>query len=166
LFSLAVLEKENEKIAEAIVSAIRNAPVSKEASILISHSDHDEFLETSADIDLLVISPNAHLSGKSALKAKCILLPGTLLESLCCVASEYVITYGMSPRDTLTISSINEEEVVISMQRELVTLFGEILERQDLPKIPLQQSSPEKILSVTGALLSIGIPFESIRIPE
>lgn len=44
-----------------------------------------------------------------------------------------VISYGMSPRNTLTISSIAGEKYVIALQRDAVTLDGELILRQEFP---------------------------------
>ncbi|NLO47788.1 MAG: hypothetical protein GX111_05645 [Clostridiales bacterium] len=163
LFCLAVLESEDEKLAEAVTRLMKKSAKWHNTSVLISCSDKFGFLNTS-DIDLLIISPNAHFTKKTDLSAKCILLPGTLLDSLNGVESDYVITYGMSPRDTVTASSISDDGIVITLQRELVTLSGEILERQDLPKMPLRLPPPEKMMVVISALLLIGVPPDTISI--
>ena len=161
MFSLAVLEREDEKLAEAITRLMKMNAKKHNASVLISHSDKFELLNA-PDIDLLIISPNTRFSEKTALNAKCILLPGTLLDNLNGVESEYVITYGMSPRDTVTASSISDDGIVITLQRELVTLSGEVLERQDLPNMPLLMPTVEKTMAVLSVFLLIGVPPDAI----
>jgi hypothetical protein len=163
MFSLAVLETENEKIAAAIARVFKKNSGKNNISVLILSSDRYAFFKA-CEFDLLVISPNARLTEKTDLNSGCILIPGTLLDSLNSAGADYAITYGMSPRDTVTASSISDGGIVVTLQRELVTLSGEILERQDLPKLPLKQSAPEKMMSVLTALLLLGVPPDGIRL--
>lgn len=161
MFSLSVLENKHEKISISILQAIKRHSKKLNDTILIFCSDDYEYLHD-MDPDLLVISPEAHIKTNEALKANCILLPGGLLDSIGSVKTDYVISYGMSPRDTVTASSISESGVVISLQRELVTLKGEVLERQELPIMPSKKAKLEHMMAVKSALLLLGLSPEFI----
>lgn len=150
------MENRDEKIAASITKEIKKQSKKYNTSVLVSCAGEYDYLH-GVRADLLIISPEAKLNAKKALNAKCILLPGGLLDSLNALKTDYVISYGMSARDTITASSISEDGVLISLQRELVTLNGEIVERQELPAIPLKHSTPERIMSVRGALLLLGL---------
>ena len=68
--------------------------------------------------------------------------------------AECVVTYGMSPKNTITFSSIGEDACVVALQRELLTIGGDMLERQEFKvKSDLR---PDTLLAVTGALLILG----------
>lgn len=157
MFSLAVLENRDERIAASIVKAINRHARKFDTSVLLSCADEYEYFH-GIGADLLIISPEAKPNTKRTLSAKCILMPGDLIECFKAVKSDYVISYGMSPRDTITASSISDDGVQISLQRELVTLKGEVVERQELPLIPLKHSTPERIMTVLGAVLLLGLP--------
>ena len=66
-----------------------------------------------------------------------------------------VVSYGMSPRDTLTLSSIGEEECVIAVQRRFPTVWGGTVERQELV-VKRNGRTPEQVLVREGALLLLG----------
>ena len=116
---------------------------------------------------MLVVSPLAARQGLE-LPAACrtILLPGDaggLLEGLRAASA---VSYGDSPRDSLTISSREEGRLWAALQRELVTVDGQVVERQEFP-LPLSSPTEElSALAVAGALLLLGVPPESLnRIP-
>ena len=43
------------------------------------------------------------------------------------------ITCGVSPKDTITFSSKNEDEIVISLQRSIINLKDESIEPLEIP---------------------------------
>lgn len=43
------------------------------------------------------------------------------------------LTYGLSSRDTLTLSSVTPESAVVSLQRSIITLGGAVLEPAEFP---------------------------------
>ena len=71
-----------------------------------------------------------------------------------------VVSYGPSPRDTLTFSSIREAGMVLALQRELVTLDGRRVERQELV-LPVRQE-PLLTLAWAGTLLLAGAEPEDL----
>ena len=162
MYSLAVLEDKDEKIACSITQALQKIEQKNATPIVIVNSDSFEHLSGN-QYDLLIVSPKSRCRAEKIVDSKCILLPGDLLDGHGEIESEYAISYGLSPRETITISSLNEECAVISLQRELVTLAGQVLEQQELPKIPLMNASPEHVMTVTGTLLLAGVPPENIN---
>ncbi|MDR1736867.1 MAG: hypothetical protein LBR85_08395 [Oscillospiraceae bacterium] len=73
-------------------------------------------------------------------------------------ATAQLITYGMGARETLTYSSISPDGCVLSLQREIVTLRGLRLERQDIPLGCAPGVFGEVLLALAGALLAAGMP--------
>ncbi len=71
--------------------------------------------------DILVLSPDAVMTRRvesAPIKCGILLLPGDAdadsFDAGC------VVTYGMSPKNTLTLSSIGEDTCVLALQRELL----------------------------------------------
>lgn len=105
--------------------------------------------------DLLVVSSGG---GGGAVPAGC----GTLLSPSSAPAGEgllsprRVVSYGMSPRDSLTLSSIGTGRMVLTLQRELSALNGRLLERQDIPLRTGPGREPDDVLAASAALLLLG----------
>lgn len=96
--------------------------------------------------------------GKTNIVCGILLLPGDADAGI--FDAECIVTYGMSPKNTVTLSSINEESCVLALQRELLTIKGDVLERQE---IKIRGGMPPNcLLAVAGSLLILGInPAES-----
>ena len=69
--------------------------------------------------------------------------------------AEKVITYGMASHNALTLSSVGENRCVLTIQREIVTVFGKTLEPQDVV-IPRLHLEPQCALAASAALLIAG----------
>ena len=81
----------------------------------------------------------------------CLLVEGTCPAELrSAEKTAYVVTYGMSPRDSLTLSSLREP--VLCVQRSLIRPDGTVIEPQELPlgELPLP---PEQMLPLLGLQL-------------
>ncbi|MGI5959489.1 MAG: hypothetical protein ACOX60_08750 [Massiliimalia sp.] len=64
-----------------------------------------------------------------------------------------VVTVGMSSKDTVTFSSHQGEEWVVSLQRSICTLHGQILEPMEIPISLAGWKDEEEILSFVTILL-------------
>ncbi len=67
-----------------------------------------------------------------------------------------VITYGLSGRNTLTVSSVDDQRLFLALQREIVGLTGTRLERQELvvrhmPATPLTLATATALLAYGAA---------------
>lgn len=112
---------------------------------------------------LLVVSPRAAALGlRLPRECRTVLLPGEAGERGCLRAAS-AVSYGASPRDSLTISSREREQVWAALQRELVTVDGHVVERQEFP-LPLRPGEEElSVLAAAGALLLLGVPPEALH---
>ena len=63
------------------------------------------------------------------------------------------VTCGLSPYDTLTLSSITGERAVVTLQREIRTLGGIMVEPADFPITLCRPWKAEAILTVAAILL-------------
>ena len=102
-----------------------------------------------------------------ALPAACrtVLLPGYawgLPEGLRAASA---VSYGASPKNSLTVSSRRGERLWAALQRELVTVEGRVVERQEFP-VPFLSHGELASLAVAGALLLLGVPPEELDLQE
>lgn len=76
------------------------------------------------------------------------------------VAAEVAISYGMSPRDTLTVSGVTLDGLALSVQREFFTLDGR---RVVIQELTLDWSlGPERALPIAALGLLVGELGESV----
>ena len=107
--------------------------------------------------DLLVISPGAARAGVTE-RVSCgtVLLPGCAGRLLERVHARSAVSYGLSPRDSITLSSREGERLCLAVQRELVRVDGTVLERQELVAEAAGGQDPMLALALAGALLLLG----------
>jgi len=77
-------------------------------------------------------------------------------------AAEGVVTYGLSQKDTLTISSTVDKDMALALQREILDVNGGRTDRQEIllrrpPHLGLEQT-----LACVGGLLALGVEAEKI----
>nr|WP_326164516.1 hypothetical protein [uncultured Oscillibacter sp.] len=90
-----------------------------------------------------------------------LLAPGDCGAALGRVQAEAVISYGLSPRDSLTLSSLAEP--VLCVQRALPRPDGSVVEPQEFPLPPLP-GPPEALLPLLGLRL-LQMPLTEGRFP-
>ena len=113
---------------------------------------------------LVVVSPKAVLESRKLPRAcRTVLVPGSGAESLRGLRAASAVSYGPSPKDSLTVSSREEDRMWASLQREVVTLEGRVVERQEFA-VPLVRKGEEMTaLAVVGALLLLGVPPQEME---
>ena len=116
--------------------------------------------------DLLVVSPD--LRGEDAAPAVCraLLVPGRLSPLVGAVEAGWAVSYGVSPKDSLSLSSLGEKDLCLSLQREVVTLTGDCLECQELRLPRASRTSPFHVLACAGVQLLLGVPPEEVGVNE
>lgn len=115
---------------------------------------------------LLVVSPKAASRGLELPGAcRTVLLPGYAGDLLEGLRAASAVSYGTSPRDSLTISSREGDKLWAALQRELVTVGGRVVERQEFPLTLAHGTGELSGLAVAGALLLLGVPPESLNGP-
>ena len=82
---------------------------------------------------LLVVSPRAALRGPIAAACRTALLPGDPPLPELAPPGGQRRQLWLRPRDTLTLSSREGHRLWLALQRELVTVQGQVVERQEFP---------------------------------
>lgn len=112
---------------------------------------------------LLVVSPRASKDGLEVeLHCGTVLLPGDAGGLLNRICAQGAVSYGLSCRDSITLSSRKQDRIWVAVQRELVRMDGTVLERQEI-SVPLSSKlGVMETLAVTGAALLLGSRPEEI----
>jgi hypothetical protein len=159
---IAVIEEPGEKLSGVIASFLREK--GKRDVTLLGESA----LCGGVAPAVVVVSPGAGAKRKSVPELSCdiLLTPGKSPPKNK-ISAATLISYGMSDRDTLTLSSIDSDCLMVTLQRETTAVTGRGLDRQDIPIKRESGVSPEVMLAAAGALLLIGIsPDEFISPPQ
>lgn len=90
-----------------------------------------------------------------------LLVPGDCRPVLNAIQAEAVVSCGLSPRDSLTLSSLTEP--VLCVQRALPRLDGSVIDPQEFPLPPLPAPA-ETMLPVLGLRL-LQMPLTEGRFP-
>ena len=108
-------------------------------------------------LDLLVVSPDWTGENRSVSPCRAMLIPGRLAHLAEGLTASWAVSFGLSPKDTLTLSSMGEETIHLALQREIVTLTGQ---RQDPQEFPLDRQDHTalcQILACVGIQLLLGV---------
>lgn len=79
-----------------------------------------------------------------------------------CKTGQIVITCGTKATDTFSISSLEESQVSISLQRTLIAINGGVIEPCEITMHITKRYHPNKILPVAAVLLLAGIEWDSL----
>ena len=116
---------------------------------------------------LLVVSPRAAARGGGRPeRCRMALLPGDAPLPGWDLQAASAVSYGSGPKNTLTLSSREGRKLWLALQRELVTIQGQVVDRQEFPWILDHGASPQSALAVAGALLLLGVPPEQLSAPH
>ena len=108
-------------------------------------------------LDLLVVSPDWTGEDRRVPPCRAMLIPGRLAHLAEGLTASWAVSFGLSPKDTLTLSSLEEETIHLALQREIVTLTGQ---RQDPQEFPLDRQDHTalcQILACVGVQLLLGV---------
>lgn len=142
--------EQSEDLAERISTLAEPCPA------LVRACSHPALL-AGIDLDLLIVSPGAiGWAGAISLCCKRALLPGGLSALTRTLPTADILSYGPSPRNTITLSGLNEGTAAVAIQREFPDLNGCSVERQELV-LPFDgTTTPDLFLAQVGAALLLG----------
>ena len=116
------------------------------------------------NLDLLVVSPAATgWAGAASVTCRMVLLPGGAGPMVRGMHVESAVSYGAGPRNTITLSSLERDRICLAIQRELVTVEGCVVDRQELVlPFPAGRETPDLFMARTGALLLLGCDVSAL----
>ncbi len=114
--------------------------------------------------ELLVVTPGA-LKREVDLPGTCrtALLPGECGDAFRHLRADCAVSYGAGPKDSLTLSSRRGDLLWCAIQRELVTVDGLIVDRQEFPMYLPKGMGPLVGLAAAGTLLLLGVEPEKLE---
>lgn len=121
-------------------------------------------MDPSQRADLLVISPDLTEQDIHPPACRAALVPGRLSPLAGEIPAEWAVSYGISPKDSLTLSSLGEDAISLALQREVVTLGGACLECQELCLAHGGHRAPLHVLACAGVQLMLGVPPEKVSL--
>ena len=154
MVQIGVWERE-EGVAGAVEAALAAAG---RAGLRLLNGAHPAALAGEA-LSLLTVSPGAvGWAGAGAIACRTVLLPGSAGPLARHLKADRAVSYGPSPKDSITLSSLEGDQICVALQRELVTVTGRVLERQELVLPFPTGRDPLPWLAVTGTLLLLEVP--------
>ncbi|MDR2421213.1 MAG: hypothetical protein LBD49_03800 [Oscillospiraceae bacterium] len=144
--TIAVLENSGEGFADAVCGALADVP-----GVLAVNLAGAAGTSREISCDIVVVSPG--YTGGARGSCLALLAPDGRAPTL--FDSKTVVTYGMSPCSTLTLSSIGDGRAWLAVQRELMTLGGELVEEQELEITA--SGGTDASLAAAGGRLLLGI---------
>jgi hypothetical protein len=157
---LAVIDEGCDDLAAKIASGIGKYGGSPDDIRLVKAASCAELSGSRPGI--LVLSENASgicLGDSERISCGILLLPGDFVVCDNRFEAGCIVTYGMSPKNTITLSSISETSCVLAIQREFLTAGGDFLERQEIKVMGGMR--PGCLLAVAGALLLLGLKLDA-----
>lgn len=161
--TVIVLEDEKECIASTIKSFLENFKFQETYTIL----RYSQSIESDRNCALLVSPEKAvefSYTENEYIFCKALITPETASHTIYKhMRFDYVVSYGLSQRSTITYSSLGRENSIISLQRKIATLSDRILESQELPVKITEKLEPISALAVYSALLMLDFPLRSLN---
>lgn len=115
--------------------------------------------------DLLVVSPDLRREADSPpLRCRALLTPGRLSPLAGGLTAGWAVSYGLGPKDSLTVSSLGQERMGLVLQREVVTLGGACLDCQEFFLPCRAPCAPCYVLACAGVQLLLGVPPEQVAV--
>lgn len=112
--------------------------------------------------DILLVSSDVGQEIPQGLRCRVLLAPGRLAPVLDGITADWAVSYGISPRDSLTLSCFGMDEVSLALQREVVNLRGDCLEQQEILLPRGAHTAPLYMLACVGLQLLVGVPPEEV----
>lgn len=85
------------------------------------------------------------------------------IEKVNALEPKSVVSYGLCCKNTVTVSSLIDSSLVISVQREIVTLSGTRIVEQEFSVEIRSTDRVDAVLAVVSALLIADVPIEQIK---
>lgn len=145
VIKINALQKENELLLHVIYAAVRECNL-----------DSEVFSDERKSADIAILSD---ASTAKSCNSKIFITPNS--KTIKTTASE-IITYGLCCKNTLTISSFIENNMVLSLQRTIRTITGKQIEAQDFSITVSDKDEPELVLAAVSLLLVADVPIYEI----
>ncbi len=174
-YSIGIYQKKNSSFSDIICTSLSQFGVD---ITLRTNDKENRFLDDNNSLSVYAVECVALLPDHLDI---CILESGyeksnsfpqadtVIVPDICSVSTinqlnpKSVITYGLSCKNTVTVSSLIQRKLIISIQREIVSLSRNRIIEQEF-SIDLKDSSQiEALLASVSLLLVLDIPVEQVK---
>lgn len=145
MLKINVLQKENELLFPVIKGSLLECDLN--CKVLLNSKEQS---------DIAILSNDTQAS---FCDAKILIIPNSKVIKT--TASE-IITYGLCCKNTLTVSSFIENNMVFSLQRAIRSIGGKRIDVQDFPAIISDADEPEVVLAAVSVLLAADVQIAKI----
>ena len=154
MYSVAVLEA----AGGTVTSEIRDRLMAgRRGGLPMVFTRGDRLSAFSGKYDLFVVTDAGEEEDARNLRTRVLLAPGsTAQKTVAGISSDWVVSYGLSGKDSITLSSLEGGFAVLALQRELVTLGGKVVEQQEIPLAFSEGLDAQGLMAVYGSLLLLG----------
>ena len=155
VYSVAVLESASGRVA----SRLRGF----DASIMVTRGERLDAFAGTYDLFLVVSADVFCAPPPRTLRCRALLVPGGgQVDTVLQIPSQWVVSFGLSGKDSITVSSLEPDYAVLALQRELVTLDGRVVEQQEIPLPIPRATGASGLMALYGALLLLGASPETL----
>ena len=108
--------------------------------------------------DLFLLGPGVSAAKRPRqIQCRAAILPGPDSSAMSAgLDTPCAVTYGFSPRDTLTLSSLSGRRAMVALQREIIDLSGICHEQQEFVLGLPPGAGPWQLMAVTAARILLG----------
>lgn len=154
--SVAVLEDRDGQVTTLIRDGLMAGE--RDGCVVITRGEQLDSFSGAYDLFVVAHSGLERLSSPPDICCRALLVPGNVPgQTIAGIRSKWVVSYGLSGKDSITMSSLEKNAAVLALQRELMTLQDEVIERQELPiHLPVGRDSEES-MAAYGSLLLLGV---------
>jgi len=155
LHSVAVLEDRGGQVTALIQNGLMAR--AQGDCVVITRGERPDCLSGAYDLFVVGRSGWEHFSDLPKIRCRALLVPGNISgQTIAGIQSKWVVSYGLSGKDSITVSSLEKDMAVLALQRELMTLQNQVIERQELPVRLPDESNSEEVMAAYGSLLLLG----------
>lgn len=170
-YLIGIYQTENSRLADIIKTALVTVGFKISGPDTVCNYDKNDIFLYSADfaaffpdkLDICILE-SGYRSSNSFPTASYVIMPDisgiSTIKQLC---PKSVITYGLSCKNTVTVSSVIRNNMVVSIQRELVTISGARIDAQEFPVSLQDINNVDSALASVALLLQLNIPIEKIK---
>lgn len=161
-YSVGVYQNKNSNFSNIIKEIIADSKTDLDCSKIVFHAvDCPALFPDSLDICIL---ESGFENSNSFPHADYVIVPDICnISTIKQLSPKSVVTYGLSCKNTITVSSLIDKQMVISIQRELVAITGCRIDPQEFPISLKDINTVEAILASVAILLILGISTEKIQ---
>lgn len=177
-YSIGIYQNNDSSFSDIICNALslfgfnfKKCPNQNESTILSESSSLSVYTVDCAallpDFLNICILESGYQKSNSFPQADIVIVPDICsVSTISQLKPKSVVTYGLSCKNTVTVSSLIEERLVVSIQREIVSLSGKRIIEQEFSIVLENLNKIEALLASISLLLLLDVSIDEIKHAE